>query len=226
MIQSYNDFCRELLAAGFTFAGTDTHIFSLIGNSWSEDGPLRWHTGCPETDPWQWRMRVLDERNDIAYAKLFFKKAGFITKQWYPYFLAARRGNATFEQAYADGTISHFAKRIYETVSVHDSLPIEDIKRLARFSREDKSRFDSALTELQMRLFLTIQGQQLKFTSTGEPYSMPSTVFCTTERFWGPEVFEQAAQLSEHEAAQAITQQILLLNPAAQEKKIAKFIKG
>ena len=30
----------------------------------------------PETDPWEWRIRVLDERDDIAYAKLFYKKSG------------------------------------------------------------------------------------------------------------------------------------------------------
>ena len=61
-------------------------------------------------------MRVLDERGDIAYAKLFFKKSGYIIKEWYPYFLAARRGGNTFDEAYKDGTISHLAKRIYDVV--------------------------------------------------------------------------------------------------------------
>jgi len=219
MIQTYHDFCRELLAAGFTFAGKDEHVFSLISNNWNEDGPFRWHTGCPETDPWEWRMRVLDERGDIAYAKVFNKRAGFITREWYPRFLAARRGGISFAEAYESGTISHFAKRIYEVIAAHGSLPMEGIKQIAGFAREDKSKFDSALTELQMRLYITIQGQQLN-------HAWPSTVFCTTEHFWGEEVFEQAAQLSAQEATEKITQQVLKLNPAASEKKTAKFIGG
>jgi len=227
MIQTYNDFCRELLTAGFTFAGADAHIFSIIGNNWNEAGLLtddpsllRWHTGDPETDPWEWRMRVLEERNDIAYAKVFMKKAGFITKEWYPYFLAARRGGCSFAEAYADGTISHFAKRIYEAVAEHGSLPLDGIKRAAGFSREDKSKFDTALTELQMRLYVTIQGQQLN-------HAWPSTVFCTTEEFWSEsDVFTQADELSADEAVETITRRVLERNPAAQEKKIAKFIRG
>ena len=227
MIENYDDFVRELLRAGFSFGGADAHIFSLIGNNWNEAGLLRWHTGDPETDPWEWRMRVLEERDDIAYAKVFFKKSGFITKEWYPYFLAVRRGGSTFNEAYQAGTISHYAKRIYEAVSTHGSLPTEDLKREAGFGREDKSKFDAALTDLQMKFYLTISGQQRRFQKTGEEYGMPSTVFCTTEQFWGEsDVFAQAAQLSEHEAIQAITARVLERNPAAQAKKIEKFVKG
>ncbi|MCL2194706.1 MAG: hypothetical protein FWB76_02020 [Oscillospiraceae bacterium] len=220
MIQHYTDFCRELLAAGFSLGDKDAHIFSLFTNSWNEDGPMQWHTGNPDTDPWEWRMRVLQERSDIAYGKLFFKKSGYITQEFYPYFLAARRGGASFAQAYESGTISHYAKRIYDVVAEFGSLATDNIKREAGFTREEKSKFDSALTELQMRMYLTMQGQQQIGT-------WPSTVFCTTELFWDDtDVFERAAALGADEVAEAITQRVLALNPAAQAKKIAKFIFG
>ena len=164
-------------------------------------------------------MRVLYERNDIAYAKLFFKKSGFITKDWYPYFLAARRGGNTFEETYADGTVSHFAKRIYDVVTAHGQLPVEAIKSLAGFTKEDKSGFDRALTELQMKMFLTMCGQHQKS-------AWPSTVFCTTEAFFGDAVFRKADKINEDEAFEKIKAQILKLNPSAQEKKIRKFIFG
>ena len=80
-------------------------------------------------------MRVLDERNDIADTTLFFKKSGFITKEWYPYFLSA-------------------------------------------------------------------------------------------ERFFGGAVFEEADKIPVEAAYEIIKEQILRLNPAAQEKKISKFING
>ena len=230
-MKDYNDFCAALLEAGFSLGGgRHEGVFSLISFNWNDepldDSPIRWHTGDPDTDPWVWRMRVLDERRDIAYAKVFFRKSGYITKEWYPYFLAARRENQSFEEAYAAGQVSHFAKRIYEAVSANSSLPSHDIKRIAGFSKEENSAFDRALTDLQMKLYLTMCGEQLKLSKTGEEYGWSSTVFCSTEVFWGEDMFRQAAELSASEAGEAIRGQVLRLNPAAAEKKIAAFIKG
>jgi hypothetical protein len=231
MIQNYNDFLTTLLDTGFSMGGgNDEGIFSIINWNWNEqppyETPVRWHTGDPETEPWEWRIRVLDERNDITYAKLFFKKSGFITKDWYPYFLAARRGGITFEESYESGTSSHFAKRIYEVVAEHETLPLHAIKQLAGFAKEDKSGFDRALTELQMKMFLTMCGRQQKLSEKGEEYGWSSTVFCTTEHFFGDEVFEKAAAINSDKAKKAITAQVLKVNPAAVEKKVIKFISG
>ncbi|MCL2621252.1 MAG: hypothetical protein FWD97_10010, partial [Defluviitaleaceae bacterium] len=181
-----------------------------------------WHTENPETDPWEWRMRVLDERNDIAYAKVFFKKSGYITKEWYPYFLSARRGGASFYDAYEDGKMSHVAKRIYEAVENAETLSVPDIKRIAGFGKDDKSAFDKALTELQMGLFLTMCGRQHNPTNG----NWSATVFCTTEHFWGNDVFVEAENISSEIAVEKITSQILHLNPEAVDKKIKKFILG
>jgi hypothetical protein len=210
--------------------GNDESIYAVVPFSWNEDHPfdtpVKWHTGDIETDPWEWRMRVLDERDDIAYAKMFFKKSGYITKAWYPYFLAVRRRGMSFEDALINGHISYFAKRIYDIVSAHKSIPLHLIKEQAGIDKEDKSKFESALVELQMKLFITIAGRQQKVSLSGAEYGWSSTVFCTTEQFWEPSVFEKASEIGPEEAYDAIRNQILLLNPNANEKKIAKFIKG
>ena len=241
MIRNFNDFVDSLLDAGFSMGGgsNDEGIFTVVKAGWGEpaadDSPIRWHTGDPDTDPWEWRIRVLNERDDIAYGKFFFKKSGYITKDWYPYFMAARRDGDTFEDAYAGGTISYFAKRIYDVVAENGTLPLHSIKQLAGFTREDKSGFDRALVELQMGMFLTMCGQQSRLTQKGgrlglvetEPAasaSWPSTVFCTTERFFSEDVFDKAAKISKAQAVDAITAQVLMLNPLANVKKIAKFI--
>ena len=230
-IRNFTDFTQALLGAGFSLGGGSADgIFAVIPWGWEEyppyDTPVRWHTGDPETDPWEWRMRILDERRDIAYGKVFFKKSGFITREWAPYFLAARRGTTDFSEAYEDGTISHAAKRIYQTVLDYGTLPLHAIKQLASFGAEEKSRFDSALTELQMRMFLTMCGRQQKLSQKGEEYGWYSTVFCTTEQFWGGDVFAEAARMAKDDAVAAITERVLLLNPDAEEKKIGKFILG
>lgn len=47
--------------------------------------------------------RVLEERQDLAYAKVFFRTSGYIARQWYPSFFAVRRRGETLEQAYIAG---------------------------------------------------------------------------------------------------------------------------
>ena len=231
MVRCYNDFTQALLSSGFSMAGGSADgIFAIIPWGWNEtppfETPIRWHTGEADTDPWEWRMRVLDERSDIAYGKLFFKKSGFITKEWYPCFLAARRGDTTFEEDYHDGRISHFAKRIYEVVAENGTLPLHGIKQMAGFSKEDKSGFDRAITELQMKMYLTVCGRRQKLSQKGEEYGWASTAFCTTENFFGKTVFEEAARISKEEASQKIRERILSLNPSAQDKRIRSFIFG
>lgn len=230
-IRSYSDFVETLLEAGFSMGGGNSEgIYSVINWGWNQsptyDTPVSWHTGNWDSDPWEWRIRVLEEHNDIAYAKLFFKKSGFIVREWIPLFLAVRRSGRTLEEEYMDGLISSPAKLIYELVLEHGTLPLHTIKELAGFGKEDKSTFDRALVELQMKMYLTMCGRKQKRSLKGEEYGWSSTVFCTTEHFWGTEVFDKAAEIDKDDAMEGITKQILLLNPMADSKKIMKFIKG
>lgn len=71
MISNFEDFCQELQRCGFSMGGGNSKgIFALIDFDWQTqdalDTPVRWHCGDPEIDPWEWRMRVLEERDDIA----------------------------------------------------------------------------------------------------------------------------------------------------------------
>jgi hypothetical protein len=230
-LYNFNDFVQILLASGFsTGGGSDGGVYAIVDFDWQNTppgSPIVWHTGDPETDPWEWRVRVLRERGDIAYAKCFFRKSGYITEGFYPYFLALRRGGRAFEDDYADGSMSRHAKRIYDVVREYGELPLHEIKALGGFGREDKSRFNSALTELQMRLYLTICGTRRRMNAQGEEYGWDTTVFCTAERFWErTDVFGRAAGLDAADAYAAIRERVLELNPDAVEKKIHKFAYG
>lgn len=224
---NFGEFCDELLKCGFSLGGGSKGIYAIIPYDWKEqeflDYPAKWHTGDPETDPWEWRMRVLEERSEFAYAKVFFNVSGYITKEWYPYFLSVRRKGKSFEKAYNDGEISQTANRIYELVSDNGKLAVHEIKQLGGL--EKCKDFDKALTELQMKMYLTMCGRAPKLNKNGEPYGWNSTVFCTPEVFWNDKaVFSR--NISEAEAADAIGQQVLKLNPEASERKIKKFIFG
>jgi hypothetical protein len=228
--QIFDDFTTALLQAGFSLGGGNPeNIFSLYAHNNDEiynfsDNP--WHTGDPQTDPWEWRMRVLNECDDIAYAKLFFRKSGFITREWYPYFLAARRAGRLLEDDYWDGSLSHGARRIYDAISEHERLPLHEIKRKAQFGKEETSGFEKALVDLQMKMYITMCGRQQKIAASGSQYGWSSTVFCPAEKFFDADVFERAAAVSAQEAVEKITAQVLRLTPAANSKQILKFIMG
>lgn len=229
MIQNYSDFCDALLACGFSMGGGNAKgIFAVIPYSWETqpdaDLPVKWHTGNPETDPWEWRMRVLEERDDIAYAKVFFRTSGYITKEWYPYFYAVRRQGISLEEAFACGTVSQMEKRIYEAVSGGE-IALHEIKQRLGISREENTKFERAIVDLQMRMFITLCGRKQKKNLYGESYGWNSTVFTTTEAFWEKRGM-YLSPLGTAESYDKIKAQILKLNPDAEPEKITKFING
>jgi len=231
MILNFQDFVHELLQAGFSMGGgSKTDAFSIISWSWNEEPPyptpVRWHTGDAETDPWEWRMRVVEERNDIAYGKFFSKKSGFITRAWLPLFMVARQVERSFEDAYYEGKFSQMAKRIYTLLEEEDEVAYHDMKSLLNVSKEDTKEFERALLELQGKLYITISGRQQKRSANGELYGWSSTVFATMEKFFGSELMKEAKEWDKESAIEKITAQVITLNPQAETKKIKKFISG
>ena len=104
-------------------------------------------------------------------------------------------------------------------------VALHEIKALGGFGKEDKSSFDRALVELQMGMFITMTGRQQKKNKYGIEYGWNSTVFTTVENFWSERDYE-IPELDAEKSYEKIRQQILLLNPTAEEKIIRKFIKG
>lgn len=225
MVNCFSEFCDELKKSGFSMGGGNAKgIYAIIPFDWKETlpgCPVKWHTGDAETDPWEWRMRVLEERKDIAYGKVFFGASGYITKEWYPYFLAVRRQGMVFDEWYDEGKVSQLEKDIYEAICENGKVALHDLKTLCGITKETSSKFDKALTNLQKNLFITMCGRTQKLNKFGEPYGWNSTVFCTVEEFWGEDL---SIDISMEDAYQKIHDRILELNPDAQEKVIKKFI--
>jgi hypothetical protein len=182
------------------------------------------HTGNPENDPWEWRIRGVTECDDLAYGKLFFNKGGWITKEWFPYFMSIRRDRKTMAEMYLEGLISKLAKRIYDLIHDTPDLSLHEIKLLDDCCKSQSSKLEAALTLLQMKMLITISGQKYKISRDGKEYGWPVTTFCTTENFFGDEIFSISCEIEKQDAINKITEQILILNPNAVTKAIPKFI--
>ena len=131
-----------------------------------------------------------------------------------------------FEDCYAEGTLSYNARRIYDAARSVPRVLLPELKSMAAFGREENSAFEQALTELQMRMFLTICGQRRRRNKYGEEYGWHCTEFCTVEQFWGEDFIRAAGEIDPEEAEARITARVLELNPEAKKGTIRKFIRG
>ena len=249
-ICSFDDFVQDLREAGFSMGGEkDGGIFALSAFF----GPqIRWHTEDAQTDPWEWRIRVLQEYRDLSYGKFFFGNGGYITKEWFPGFYAARRlmgegdvtlgdtrpenvgkqrtwrrGAKTLEEEYEDGNVSREALTIYRLLQEYRELPAHLLRQYGGFAgKEYGPVFERALVQLQAGFYISICGQARKVSKRGEEYGWFSSVFCLTEDFWGEEVMREAEKTDSDEAYRKLEEQIRKLNPQAKPGRMRKFILG
>ena len=220
-IRGFGDFRAALLRAGFAVGGeNDEGIFSLRPYM---DPSLQYHTGDPETDPWLWRVRVLEDRA-LAGGKVFSGKAGWISREWYPLFLAVRRRGKSLEELYADGLVSRLDREVYRTVAGAGLLPVHKLRE--RISCDKPSQIEAALSRLQSGLFLTVCGETRKLSKDGRPYGWPVSLVCTPEAFFPEDVWGDSLRISPGEAYARIREQVLRLNLQADEKHIRRFIGG
>lgn len=56
----------------------------------------------------------LARRGVVAYGKLFAKKAGLVSREWYPDLANYRRNGYDFDARYEDGLASHQEKRVMD----------------------------------------------------------------------------------------------------------------
>lgn len=65
--------------------------------------------------PWEWRMEVA-RRGMAAYGKLFNKKAGLVSRTWYPDLANFRRDGYDFDARYEDSLSNYKDKCIMDVL--------------------------------------------------------------------------------------------------------------
>lgn len=218
-ISKYDEFVKIIEDVGFMPLSNNCINFMNLSDLTHLE---QWHTGL-ESDPWQWRIRI-ESDGKAAYAKQFDKKPGFISLEWYPIFLAARRKGRSFKEIYSQGLISNYAKNIYDLFERHDNLAIYEIKAMAGFTKETNSKYESAMCELQMGMFITISGTKQKISSKGELYGWPATAYSTVEKWAGEELIEKAHCMNPEDAMDEIVQRIVQFTQSPDPRKLRKFM--
>lgn len=181
MLNTYEQFIERVDSLGFmAMSGGFLDGFPTLERETARD---QWHTGDPETDPWQWKDRAAAEHN-LAFGCLLGGHKGFISRDMYPLFFAACRPQADIHERYEDGTVSQTLLQAYKLFERGGILSTADIRnRMGVTKKQGASRLDSAIAQLQRQFLITVCGNQRKVSQDGREYGWPANTYCLAERW-------------------------------------------
>lgn len=183
-----------------------------------------WWAGVPEEDPWEWREVVATE-GKIAYGKLYGNKAGFVSREWYPYLASYRRDGYDFDSRYEDGLASYRAKKIIDVLEQTGEILSNELKTAAGFGKGGEKGFEGTISTLQMQTYITVKGFQRRSNKKKQEYGWPVAVLTLSENLFGEDHVRSAYHLKATEAKEKIIHQIKSKFPEAGIDAIVKVIK-
>ncbi len=192
-----------------------------------------WWTGVVEEDPWEWR-ELIARSKEVAYGKFFDKKAGFISKEWLPYFANYRRNGYDFDSRYADGFASRREKKIMDFFTAEDKdgdiiwkedeILSTDLKKMAGFGKGGEKNYPGIITGLQMNLYLVIADFRRRQNKRGEDYGMAVSVMFPPETVWGYDMVTSAYSEAPAVSWKRIFDRVKELYPDAADANIVRLI--
>ena len=185
--------------------------------------PHYWWSGIEERDPWEWRKEAA-RSSSMAYGKFFGGKAGMISREWLPVFMAFRREGYDFESLWFAGQVQFRQKKIMDCLTDAPELPGWQLKRLAGFGRDGEKNFDGTVTALQDRLFIVVSDFRRRKNKYGLDYGWDVSVYARPEEIWGSGLTNEAYGISPRDAYYQIRDQMETLWPGFTDKQFEELI--
>jgi len=188
--------------------------------------------------PWEWKGPVIRNGN-CAYGKLFNKKAGFVSMDWFPDLLNYRR--SLYKLGSNSGDKPEQGRLIYETIKKHESLLSHDIKLLLGYNKprkklfdpigetiiqteKAKQGFDSIMTRLQMGTWIVVADFEYKYNKQLERYGWGIARYTTPEELYSGDKPLTCEGRSPEESKNKIVDHLSRLLPEATRSQIFKLI--
>ena len=190
----------------------------------SHTDPSCWWCDNPKVDPWNWRT-VIARDGKIVYGKFFGKRAGFISKKWFPYFANMRRDGYDFDALWDDGKATLRQKKIMDLFENDTRLFSFEIKDKAGFGKGGEKGFEGTLTDLQMQTYLCMRDFKKRVNKKGVEYGWDVAIYAMPEQIFGYKHVTKAYKESPQESKERIIKQIQKFYPEADERAILKLIK-
>lgn len=187
--------------------------------------PNYWWSGDYEADPWTWRVTIASQGR-IAYGKFFGRKAGFISKKWFPYFANVRRDGYDFDALWDDGKASIRQKKIMDLFDDDTRLFSYEIKEKAGFRKGGEKNFEGTIADLQMKMYLCMRDFQRRRNRKGAEYGWDVTIYAKPEQIYGYKHVAKAYKESPEESYNKIANHLRKHFGKVDEKVVRKFIVG
>ena len=203
-IQSWDELIEWIDEIGFLpLFKNEVDGFSVEENT----ADLYWWSGNVEQDPWEWRA-LIARSGKVAYGKFFGKKAGFLSKAWFPHFANWRRDGYDFDSRWEDQLAPVRQKRIMNRFSERDEWFSSELKRRAGFGKGGEKNFEGTVTDLQMGGYLLIRDFRQRVNQKGFAYGWPISVYTTPEALWGYDHISSAYSVDPAESKTMIYEQV------------------
>lgn len=174
--------------------------------------------------PWEWKGPVA-RSGCCVYGKFFEKKAGFISREWFPDFANFRRDGYDFDARYDDGLASRKDKGIYDTVSEHGALLSKELKDLCDYRKGGNTGFDTVIARLQMQTYISIADFVYMKDKQGKTYGWGVAEYSTPERLFGYDFVTSAYTRNAAESKRKIVAHLKTILPETSDENILKLIK-
>lgn len=170
--------------------------------------------------PWEWREALADS-GQIAYAKVFDKKAGLIAPECYPDFANLRRDGHDFIDRYEQGRCSRNEKLLFDLLAVGGATLSGDLKARSGMVKG----FDTAIASLQMRTDVTIRRLEYKRDRFGRPYGWGEARFQLSDDAFGEAFVRSRFDETPDSSYQRLRDRVAALFPHASERDIASLLR-
>ena len=195
--------------------------------------PNFWWTENPEQDPWLWREYIA-RSHEVAYGKFFSKKAGFISKEWLPYFANYRRDGYDFDARWQDGLANIREKNIMDfyisedadgdTIWRPEEILSTELKKRAGFGKDGAKNYPGIITGLQMSLYLVITDFRRRRNKSGREYGMSVSVMFPPETVWGYDTVTAAYRESPHASWKRIIERVQEVFPSSSMEDLIQVV--
>ena len=166
---------------------------------------------------WDWKGPIVTE-GDCVYGKFFNKKAGFVSRTWWPDLYNWRRHSHPAPSACS------VEETILLTLREHGSLITRELRAACGFTgTKMRSRFDGYITRLQMACRIVTEDFVYPRDKHGKEYGWGWALLTTPEQLLGKEAC--LCNRSPEESLDRMLKHLKALLPHATEQELIKLIK-
>ena len=165
---------------------------------------------------WDWKGPIVTE-GDCVYGKFFNKKAGFVSRAWWPDLYNWRR------HAHPAPPAGSVDEAILMTLREHGSMITRDLRRACGFTEAKmRSRFDGYVTRLQMACRVVTEDFVYPRDKHGKQYGWGWALLTTPEQLLGHEACQ--CDRTPQESLERMLNHLKQLLPRATEKQLITLI--